>query len=252
MRYFAELAYNGMNYCGWQKQPNEASVQETIEQALSTILRQPIEIVGCGRTDAGVHASQYFIHFDVESALPEGLMHRLNKFLPDNIAIYQFIAIHHDAHARYDAFHRKYGYYVNTQKNPFSLETAYHFPFGAQLNFQKMQMAAELLLDYEAFAPFCKTNTDTKTMNCHIIQSEWEWIESNKKLVYHIAANRFLRGMVRLIVGMCLNVGLNRISIETVKQSLDTQQPLAKSWSVPPQGLFLEEIKYPYIQTKII
>lgn len=115
-----------------------------------------------------------------------------------------------------------------------------------------MQMAAELLLDYEAFAPFCKTNTDVKTMNCKIIQSEWEWIEHNKKLVYHIAANRFLRGMVRLIVGMCLNVGLNRISIETVKQSLDTQQPLAKSWSVPPQGLFLEEIKYPYIHTKII
>lgn len=135
MRYFAELAYNGMNYCGWQKQPNEASVQETIEQALSTILRQPIEIVGCGRTDTGVHASQYFIHFDIEGVLPEGLMHRLNKFLPDDIAIYQFMEIHNDAHARYDASYRKYGYYVNTKKKSFLNRNRLSFSFWRTAQF---------------------------------------------------------------------------------------------------------------------
>lgn len=247
MRYFAEIAYNGTHYCGWQKQPNAVSVQATIEAALSTILRKEVLIVGCGRTDAGVHSSQYFIHFDDEVPLPEGFMNRLNKFLPKDIAFFNILPVHDAAHARYDAFYRKYGYYLSFQKNPFSSNTTYHFPFGHQLDFRRLQAAAELLLDYEDFFPFCKTNSDVKTMKCLLQQSEWQWLEQDRRLVYHIAANRFLRGMVRLIVGMCLNVGLGKVSIETVRQALDHQIRLEKSWSVPPQGLFLEEVHYEYI-----
>ncbi len=245
MRYFAEIAYNGTHYCGWQKQPNAPSVQATIENTLSTILREPIEIVGCGRTDTGVHASQYFIHFDYSGILPEGFLSRVNKFLPKDIAVYNIMLVHAEANVRYDASYRKYAYYLSFQKNPFTNETCYHFPFESQLDLQKLQVAAALLLEYEDFFPFCKTNTEVKTMKVFLNQSEWQVI--NQGLVYHIAANRFLRGMVRLIVGMCLNVGMGKLSIETVKEVLERQTRLDKSWSVPPQGLFLEEIRYTYI-----
>lgn len=245
-RYFIELAYKGTAYYGWQKQPGQITVQETLEDALSTILGGAIEITGCGRTDTGVHAKQYFAHFNYAAPFPEGFVRRINKFLPTDIAIRRIIPVAWDAHARFDAFHRSYEYHLEFYKSPFSTETAYQYPYAQQPDPALMQAAAKLLLDYEEFFPFCKTQHNAKTMRCTLVRSEWIFEPENNRAVYHISANRFLRGMVRLIVGMCLNVGLGKISLEEVKQTLDRQERLRKSSSAPPQGLFLTDIRYPY------
>ncbi|MCR9290016.1 MAG: tRNA pseudouridine(38-40) synthase TruA [Bacteroidetes bacterium] len=247
MRYFTELAYNGTNYFGWQKQPNQVTVQETIDHAFSTILRKPIEVTGCGRTDTGVHARQYYIHFDFEGVLPKGFLNRINKFLPKDISIKSIFEIHSEAHARFDAHHRSYEYHLDFRKNPFQINTTYYFPFSNQLDFKGMNDAAILLTEFEEFFPFCKTNTDAKTMKCEIKRAEWVLDEKNQKMIFHISANRFLRGMVRLIVGMCLNIGLEKISLNEVRNAMETQTRLSKSLSVPAKGLFLTEIKYPYL-----
>ncbi|MFK7774506.1 MAG: tRNA pseudouridine(38-40) synthase TruA [Saprospiraceae bacterium] len=251
MRYFAELSYKGTNYNGWQRQPNAPSVQQTIEAAFSLILRTPTEVMGCGRTDTGVHASQFYLHFDLE-IIPKGFerdfkktfLNRVNKYLPTDIAIHRFFEVEENAHVRFDAISRAYEYHLIFEKNAFLAETAFRFPQGKKLDFEKMQAAAKLLLDYEEFFTFCKTKSDAKTMLCDMKRSEWVWEKEGKHLVFHIAANRFLRGMVRLVVGMCLNVGLGKLSIEEVKAALDNQERLKKSYSVPPNGLFLTEVKY--------
>jgi len=253
MRCFCELAYNGTRYVGWQKQPGQASLQETIEGAFSTILETSIEITGCGRTDAGVHARQYFLHFDFpfegEGGFPEAFVSRLNKFLPQDIVVRRIFEVANDAHARYDAFLRSYEYKLCFNKNPFHPETIYHFPFAHKLDVQKVQEAANLLLGYDEFFPFCKTRSDVKTVECQLKRSKWIFDREKERMIYYISANRFLRGMVRLIVGMCLNVGLGKLSLEEVKLALDTtQRRLPKSWSVPPQGLFLTEVRYPFVE----
>ncbi|MEM1327950.1 MAG: tRNA pseudouridine(38-40) synthase TruA [Bacteroidota bacterium] len=242
MRYFAELAYNGTPFFGWQKQPNQPSVQGCIEEALSLLLRESINIVGCGRTDTRVHARQYFIHFDVSQPLHEKFLVRLNKYLPPEIAFRRFMPVLDDAHARYHANYRSYTYYITKQKNPFAEQTRYLFPFIHQLDTDKMVEATHLLMAHTAFFPFCKTNNDLKSYDCQLYRCEWDFQENEYHL--HIAANRFLRGMVRLVVGMCLNVGLGKVSLQEVQQALKEQSRLDMSWSVPPQGLFLEEIRY--------
>jgi len=247
MRYFSKLAYNGTNYNGWQKQPNDPSVQEMIEAALFTIIRQEIAVVGCGRTDTGVHAKEYYLHFDLENGLPENFIYRLNKVLPKDISIEKIFEVHADAHARFDATNRSYEYHVVFNKNPFRQDTTYFFPFSKQLDFEKLQAAASLLLQYEEFYPFCKSNTDVKTMICEMTRAEWVLNEDKTGMIFYISANRFLRGMVRLIVGMCLNVGLGKITIEEVKAALEKQERFNKSHSVSPQGLFLMDIRYPFI-----
>lgn len=247
MRYFAELAYKGSNYHGWQRQNGQTSVQATLEDAFSTILQTEIAITGCGRTDSGVHASQYFIHFDHTDTFPLEFVRRINKFLPPDIAIYRIFEVASEAHARFDATHRAYEYHLGFQKNPFTKEICYHFPLAHLLNLELLQPAAGLLLLYKSFFPFCKTHTDVKTMDCELQRAEWEIDKNQEKLVFHIAANRFLRGMVRLIVGMCLNVAMGKQSLEEVKSALDQQKRLKKSWSVPPEGLFLKDIRYPYV-----
>lgn len=245
MRYFVELAYNGTSYSGWQIQPNDRSVQEIIEKALSTILNTKMEVVGCGRTDAGVHASQYFLHFDYNEEFPKSFLQRLNKLLPADIVIYKIFEVAPDAHARFDAFSRSYEYHLTFIKNPFQTQTTYFYPFTKKPAIDKMQQAAQLLLAYREFQPFCKSHHDAKTLQCDITKSEWKQMDENN-LVFHITANRFLRGMVRLIVGMCLNVGLEKVRLEDVKEALDQQILLKKSWSVPPEGLFLTKVKYPF------
>ena len=244
MRYFTELAYNGTNYNGWQKQLNAPSVQETIEKAFSTILGTGIEVVGCGRTDTGVHASQYFMHFDFDEKFPKAFLNRVNKFLPPDIAIRQVFQVGDDAHARFDAVHRSYEYHLVFEKNPFEINTVWHFPFAEKPRLELVREAATLLIGYVEFAPFCKTHSDVKTMKCNLARSEWVVDENTREWVYHISSNRFLRGMVRLVVGMCLNVGLGKISLQAVRQAMEQQTPLEKSWSVPPQGLFLTEVKF--------
>jgi tRNA pseudouridine38-40 synthase len=247
MRYFAELAYNGAAYFGWQKQPDQISVQEVIENALSTILGQHIEVVGCGRTDTGVHAKQYFLHFDTNTPLPDGLLRRINKFLPKDIAIFRFINVPPTAHARFDATHRAYEYHIDFTKNPFGIKTRFFYPYRILPDYHLMNEAASLLMQYQEFTPFCKTHSDAKTMRCDLRTAKWEGQAETGSMVFHIASNRFLRGMVRLIVGMCLNVGTGKVQLEDVKKAMDTQQLLPKSWSIGPEGLYLTDIRYDYI-----
>lgn len=245
MRYFIELSYNGTNYCGWQRQPHDMSIQQKIEETLATILRSETPVVGCGRTDSGVHASQYFLHFDHPTPLPDNFMSRANKILPGDIAFYELKLVSDDAHTRFDASRRAYQYHLAFRKNPFQQQTRYYFPQWNKLDIDKMQKAAALLLEYSAFYTFCKSNTDAKTMNCTIMDSRWEIHADGQGLTYHVAANRFLRGMVRLIVGMCLNVAMGKLKIDTVRRALDEQERLSKSLSAPPHGLFLTEVEYP-------
>lgn len=248
MRYFTELAYNGTNYHGWQKQPNSTSVQETIESAFSTILSAEIELVGCGRTDTSVHASQYFAHFDFEGEFPEGFLPRVNKYLPKDIAIQKIFPVAENAHTRFDATRRSYEYHLVFEKTPFEIDTAWHYYLGKKLEVEKLNEAASLLLNYKEFAPFCKTNHDAKTLACDLHRSEWLLDEKAGRLVFYITANRFLRGMVRLIVGMCVNVAVGKLELDEVRQALEKQRPLSKSWSVPGHGLFLSEVRYPQIK----
>ncbi len=244
MRYFSELAYKGTNYSGWQRQPNAPSVQQVIEEALSTILGKTIVVTGCGRTDTGVHASQYFLHFDFEGKFPEEFLRRINKLLPSDVAIRSFVEVTPDAHARFDAVQRSYEYHIVLDKNPFLTDTAWHFPFFEKLDLEKTQAAAALLLNYGEFQPFCKSNTDVHTMECTLFRSAWVLDEATRRMVFHVSANRFLRGMVRLIVGMTINVGLGKIEMDEVRDALERQVLLKKSWSVPAEGLFLTEVRY--------
>ena len=252
MRYFAELAYRGTNYFGWQVQPRQISVQATLENAFSTILQSKIAVVGCGRTDTGVHASQYYLHFDFDGALPKHFVSRLNKFLPKDIAIFRIFPVMANAHARFQAQHRAYEYRMHFQKDPFRQDSSYFYPYPNRPDFTRMQKAAALLLEYELFFPFCKTHNDAKTYRCELQRSEWILHPDGNSMSYHIAANRFLRGMVRLIVGMCINVGLEKLSLETVREALDQQIRIERSNSAPAEGLYLRDIRYDFIKGDVV
>ena len=243
-RYFLQLSYDGTHYSGWQRQSTARSVQGTIEEALSKMLREEIALAGCGRTDAGVHALRYVAHFDTEAELPEPLIYRLNRYLPPDIAIERIVPVGERQHARFDATHRAYVYHVHLGKDPFRRHFSYHFPFGDRLERRRLEEAAALLLEYEDFTSFCKLGNDAKTMLCDLRQSEWRFFPEENRMEYHIAANRFLRGMVRLIVGMCLNVGTGKIELEAVRQAMEDRKVLEQPWSVPGHGLFLRDIRY--------
>jgi tRNA pseudouridine38-40 synthase len=240
------LAYHGAGFCGWQRQPKDLSVQEVLEQALATILRQEIEITGCGRTDAGVHARYYVAHFDGPDTLPPTLLYSINSLLPDGVSLYHVAPVHATAHARYDAYERSYEYHISWRKDPFSTETAWFFPQYARVDVQKMQDVAHLLLQYDSFFPFCKTHSGLDHFDCVLKKAQWVSDPEAHKWVFYISANRFLRGMVRLIVGACVQVGTGKISLAEVQRALDQQVPLHKSLSVPPTGLFLTDVKYPF------
>lgn len=246
MRYFLTLAYHGARFHGWQRQPNGISVQATLEDALSTILRQPVEATGCGRTDAGVHARYYVAHFDADGALPPTFLNGLNSLLPPDVAVYAAAPVAADAHARYDAFERGYEYHIALRKDPFATETAWFFPQHKKLSLEKMQTVAALLPRYEAFAPFCKTDSGLDSFDCILQSAHWEQRPPEHRLVFHITANRFLRGMVRLVVGACINAGLGKITLDDVRDALDAQRPLRQSLSVPARGLFLTGVRYPF------
>ncbi len=242
-RYMLELAYRGTAYAGWQRQPNAVSVEETIDTALSLILGAPIKLVGCGRTDAGVHASAYAAHFDFDGRLPPALLPRLNRFLPDDIALYGLHRIPEEVHARFSARGRAYTYRISPQKDPFRPGTVTLLPRPDRLDRSLLQPAADLLLDYTEFAPFCKTNSDAYTMRCDLREVRWDF--GAEEWTFHVSADRFLRGMVRLIVGMCVRVGRGKLSLEDVRRAMDTQQPLPNPWSAPAAGLFLSRVDYP-------
>jgi len=244
MRYFARLAYNGARYHGWQKQFGQISVQQIIEEKISLLLRNPTEVLGCGRTDTGVHAMDYVLHFDTNDQVNPDFLFRLNKILPEDIVFYKLEIVSDQAHARFDAISRSYEYRITQHKSPFQLETVWHYPYFAQTNWDLVQKAASLIKEYDHFYTFCKSNTDVATMRCDIRRSEW--MVEGETASYHIESDRFLRGMIRLIVGMCLKVGRGKLTLDTVKLALDNQDRLLLAESAPPKGLFLKNIQYEY------
>ncbi|MGX1929651.1 tRNA pseudouridine(38-40) synthase TruA [Flagellimonas sp. 2504JD4-2] len=242
MRYFIQFSYFGKAYHGWQNQPNAITVQEVLEKALSTLLRENVEVVGAGRTDAGVHAKEMFAHFDsgpLENA--EDLVYRLNAFLPEDIAVRKINTVLPESHARFDAVERTYEYWVIQEKNPFYVDSAHLVKHP--LDIDAMNQSAQYLLDHEDFECFSKSNTDVKTFICDVRKAIWEVKED--KLVFTISADRFLRNMVRAVVGTLLDVGLGKMKPEEINAILESKDRQKAGVSVPAKGLYLTKVSYP-------
>jgi tRNA pseudouridine38-40 synthase len=244
MRYFIELSYLGTAYHGWQRQNNATTVQECIEVGLSTILRCKTEVTGCGRTDAGVHAKQFFLHFDHEGLEnPEKLAYALNGILPLDISIHGIREVAHEAHTRFDASARSYEYWIHQKKNPFVNGLSHYFRLD--LDIAAMNEAADLLLSTKEFGAFCKAGSDNKTMLCDVSEARWE--QKDGQLIFHITADRFLRNMVRALVGTLISVGQGVTSLSKFQEIIKSQNRSEAGLSAPAQGLYLVKIKYPYI-----
>lgn len=243
IRYFIELAYNGSKYHGWQIQPGAPTVQEELNKALSTLLREDISVIGAGRTDTGVHASFYVAHFEVEQQLvdPEKIVYKLNRLLGKDIAIYQLYQVHPDVHARFSALSRTYKYYIDKQKNPFTYAYAWKvFPLP---EITRMNEACHILFEYTDFTSFSKLHTDVKTNYCTILEAHWE--DTGSQLIFTIKANRFLRNMVRAIVGTMLEIGQGKLSINGFRKIIESKDRCSAGTSVPGHALFLYDIEYP-------
>ncbi len=243
LRYFIELSYRGTAYHGWQIQPNAITVQEEISNALSTILRTEIEIVGSGRTDTGVHAAQQFAHFDFEGKIEADLLRRLNGFLPESICIARIFEVAPDAHARFDATSRTYRYLISSTKQPFRPKLC--CILYKEVNVELMNEACKILFDYTDFECFSKVHTEVKTFLCDIHFAEWKY--EDDLLVFTISANRFLRNMVRAIVGTMLLVGQKKISLDDFREIIESKNRNKAGSSVPAEGLYLTKVAYPYL-----
>ncbi len=241
MRYFIEFAYSGKNYFGYQVQPREITVQQVLEEALSTLLREKIKTTGAGRTDTGVHARKMFAHFDTEALLPEDLEYKLNSFLPADIGIHRIFSVRADLHARFDATYRTYEYYIATRKDPFRQDSAWQL-WRRSLSVEKMNEACKILFEYQDFTSFAKLNTDTKTNNCTIYKAFWE--QQGSLLKFTISADRFLRNMVRAIVGTMVEIGNGKMQPEDLRAVIERKHRNAAGGSAPPQGLFLVDVGY--------
>lgn len=242
MRYFIELSYNGSAYHGWQNQPTAISVQEVLENALATVLKTSISVMGAGRTDTGVHASQMFAHFDFNEELTEtNLIFKLNSFLPKDIAVHTIFKVKNDTHARFNALSRTYLYRITLQKNVFTFNDTFYVKQA--LDVEKMNEASKILLDYKDFQCFSKSNTNVKTYYCNIMKAEW--VIENNELRFTIKADRFLRNMVRAIVGTMVNIGLGKTAIEDLHQIIKSKNRSEAGFSVPAQALYLTKIEYP-------
>lgn len=241
-RYFVELSFKGTRYHGWQVQPNALSVQEVLETTFSTFMRQKIEVTGAGRTDTGVHASFYVAHFDADSLpfAPADLVEKLNRFLPNDIALKSIREVDENLHARFSATRRTYQYFISRVKDPFTLDTSY--PYLWPLDVEAMNRAAEVLLQWEDFTSFSKLHTDVKTNNCRVTEAFWK--EEGTQLVFTISADRFLRNMVRAIVGTLLEVGRGKLTRDGLIAILEKKDRSEAGTSAPPQGLFLSDIQY--------
>jgi tRNA pseudouridine38-40 synthase len=242
LRYFIELAYKGTNYHGWQLQPNAVTVQELTNKAFSTVLRIPINVVGAGRTDTGVHAEQLFAHFNVENELNvDEIVYKVNAILPNDIVVYHIFKTVGDAHARFNAESRSYEYRIFLGKNPFQNEITWQL-INKKLDVFKMNEAAKILLTYTNFKCFSRSNSDVKTYNCSITNALW--VQNKKLLGFHITANRFLRNMVRAIVGTLLDVGTGKTTLKEFEQIIKSENRCNAGPSAPPQGLFLTQVNY--------
>ena len=243
MRYFADIEFDGTAYSGWQIQPQAPSVQQTIEEALALFLRQKVDITGAGRTDAGVHAVQMIAHFDLDEPQdPDWMLHKLNGILPADIAVHGIYPVKPDAHARFDAVARTYKYYVTLNKSAF--HRAYSWCLVNEPDFNLMNSAAKLLLSTVDFTSFSKLHTDTKTNDCHVTEAEWEKLPDGR-WVFTITADRFLRNMVRAIVGTLMDVGRGKLTVDEFRRIIESKDRCSAGDSAPAQGLFLHKIVYP-------
>lgn len=263
MRYFVRLGYNGTPFHGWQRQPNAGSVQQTLEESLSTIMRAATPVVGAGRTDTGVHAHEMYAHFDTERPIPDvgKMIQSLTRLSGHDIAIHDIIEVHEEAHARFDATSRTYKYIVCTQKSPFLQNLAAYIP--GSLDVEKMNRAAAMLLDTSDFTSFAKLHSDAKTNICDVTEAKWRSLSSEGRfsdvepdpevhlpvegLVFTITANRFLRNMVRAVVGTLVDVGRGKISLEDFADIIKAKDRCSAGTSMPPQALYLWRVEYPYI-----
>ena len=268
-RYFLEIAYDGTRYHGWQTQPNAIAIQQKLNEVLAILLRQPVETTGAGRTDTGVHARQLFVHLDMPATASQpseggagvngqqqeqilgppirgrgGLeLASLNALLPHDIAAKRIIPVHAEAHARFDATLRSYEYHIHFSKDPFRQN--YSWQIKGELDVELMNRAAQMMIEYTDFSCFSKSNTQVKTNNCKIVRAEW--VRKDDGLVFHISADRFLRNMVRAIVGTCMMVGRKEMEPEGIRQIIESKNRSNAGTSVPACGLYLTEVKYPYI-----
>ncbi|MGB0368302.1 MAG: tRNA pseudouridine(38-40) synthase TruA [Flavobacteriales bacterium] len=244
MRYFLKLSYNGTGFHGWQIQTDASSIQQEIEEKLSIILQKKTSILGCGRTDSGVHASEFYAHFDTEEPIAleaDHLIHKLNTMLHAHIAIQEVIEVEPEAHARFDATKRSYAYRISKLKNPFGSNLCYKL--NVNLDLEKMNKACQLLLGEQDFGSFCKAKADNRTNMCNIFAASWK--EEENQLVFRITANRFLRNMVRAIVGTMLEIGQERVKPEELASIIEAKDRTKAGRSVPAHGLYLTKVEYP-------
>ena len=246
MRYFICLSYNGSAFCGWQIQENANSVQEELQKTLSMLLKEPVSVTGAGRTDSGVHAINYIAHFDCQAVIQDTahLAYKMNAILPKEIAVHSIYQVHDTAHARFDAISRSYKYYVHTNKDPFENGFSY-FVRPDSMDIEKMNLAARYFLGEHDFSSLEKVNGGNKTSICTVTHAEWVQI-SEHKFVFSVTANRFLRNMVRAMVGSLLEVGSGKRQPEWIEQMLAQKNRCAAGQSVPGKALFLVEVKYPF------
>jgi tRNA pseudouridine38-40 synthase len=276
-RYFLQLSYNGKNYHGWQVQKNAHSVQAELNTALNTFMQRDVETLGCGRTDTGVHAEIFFAHFDAEEEIAEleSFVHHINCLLPKDIAVQKIIPVHEKAHARYDATSRTYRYFIHHHKNPFLDEWSFRFPY--ELDMERMNNAANILFDYTDFSCFSKSRTQVKTNICKIISAKWRSVapsltpivkgahpahtptlkgnsahtpplkgDHNEQIVFEISADRFLRNMVRAIVGTMLDIGEKKIDVNDFRKIIEGKSRQHAGVSVPAHALYLTNVTYPF------
>lgn len=244
MRYFIEFSYNGSAYFGYQIQPKQISVQEELEKALSTILREPIKTTGAGRTDTGVHAKKMFAHFETDQLLSENLIYKLNSFLSEHIAIKRIFKVDDDMHARFSATYRTYEYYISLEKDPFSKDSSWQYWRQKTLNINLMNEACKILFEYDDFTSFAKLHADNKTNICKIYKAEWDQL--GNQLRFTISADRFLRNMVRAIVGTMVEIGTGKIAPQDLRRIIEEKYRNSAGVSAPAQGLFLVDVGYDF------
>ena len=246
MRYFIHFAYKGTPFHGWQKQNNAITVQSVLEEKLSVILREKIETLGCGRTDTGVHAKQYYAHFDYAKPFPKNFLNRLNKLLPLEIGVYKIFRVEDEAHARFDASRRTYKYFIHFQKDPFVEESSWQIG-NYKADIELMNLAAKELLNFKDFSPFEKKGSDNLNSLCTLFEAKWDILPQNSGMVFTISANRFLRNMVRRIVACLIEIGMGRMNKQIMIEALETKTYFEVGLTAPAKGLHLWEINYPYI-----
>ena len=241
MRYFLEVAYKGTNYSGFQSQKNANTIQAEIQKAFKIILKRELELTCSSRTDAGVHAYQNYFHFDPESELSPRLVYNLNAILPIDISVKNLLKVKEDAHCRFDAISREYKYHIYQKKDPFLFDKAFYFPYTVDI--EAMQKAATVIKEYSDFTSFSKRNTQVKSFVCDIKESEW--IIQEGCLIYHVKANRFLRGMVRALTATMLNLGRRKLDIPGFRKIIEARDCTLANFSAPAHGLFLTEVCFP-------